>query len=86
MKQGLLHQLYIISDVESHQVVLLKEYQQAMLQMLHDDYGHKVLDHTLALVSEIFYWSTMYQDITEYITNCHWCHVTKGPYTGPHTE
>ena len=28
----------------------------------------------------------MYQDITEYVTNCHQCHVTKGHYTGPHTQ
>ena len=54
--------------------------------MLHDDYGHQGLDCTLALVRERFYWSKMYQGITEYITNCYWCHVTKGHYTGPFTQ
>ena len=28
----------------------------------------------------------MYQDIMEYVTNCHWCHVGKGHYTGPYTQ
>ena len=28
----------------------------------------------------------MNHDATEYITNCHWCHVAKGHYTGPHTQ
>ena len=53
--------------------------------MLHDDYGHQGLDRTLALVREKFYWSTMNHDATEYVTNCHQCHVAKGVYTGPHT-
>ena len=28
----------------------------------------------------------MNHDVTEYVTNCHWCRVTKGHYTGPHTQ
>ena len=28
----------------------------------------------------------MYQDITEYVTNCQQCHVIKGHYIGPHTQ
>ena len=40
----------------------------------------------MALVREIFYWSTINHDVTEYVTNCHWCHVAKGHYTGSHTQ
>ena len=54
--------------------------------MLDDDYGHQGLDWTLALARERFYCSTMNQDITNCVTNCHWCHVAKGHYTGPHTK
>ena len=54
--------------------------------MLHDDYGHQGLDQTLALVWKRFYWSTMNHDVTKYVTNCYWCHATKGHYTGPHTK
>ena len=86
LKQGAHHQIYIINDVESHQLVLPLKYHEAVLHMLHDDYGHQGLDQTLALVRERFYWSTMNQDITDYVTNCHWCHVTKGHYTNPHTQ
>ena len=28
----------------------------------------------------------MNQDVTKYVTNCHWVHVTKGHYTGPQTQ
>ena len=53
MKQGVLHQIYISNDVESHQLVLPLKYHEAILCMLHDDYGHQGLDQTLALVREI---------------------------------
>ena len=86
LKQGVLHQIYISNDVESHQLVLPLEYHKAVLHVLHDDYGHQGLDWTLALVRERFYWSAMDHDATEYVTNCHWCHVAKGHYTGLHTQ
>ena len=57
-----------------------------MLHILHDDYCHQGLNQTLALVRARFYWSTMNHDVAEYVTNCHWCHVAKGHYTGPHTQ
>ena len=86
LKQGVLHHIYISNDVESHWLVLPLEYHEAVLHMLHDDYGHQELDQTLALVRERFYWSMMNHDETECVTNCHWCHVAKGHYTGTHTQ
>ena len=86
MKQGVLHWIYTTSDVESQQLLLSKGYHQVVLFILHDDYGQQGLDQTLALVRERFYWGTMNQDVTEYITNYHWCHVTKCHYTGPQTQ
>ena len=86
LKQGVLHHIYISNDVETHQLVLPLEYHETVLHMLHDDYGHQGLDWTLALVRERFYWSTMNHDATEYVTNCHWCHVAKGHCTGPHIQ
>ena len=77
MKQGVLYWIYNTNDVESHQLVLPKEYWQAVLHMLHDDCGHQELDHTSALVRERFYWSTVYQDVTDYVTHCHQCHVAR---------
>ena len=40
----------------------------------------------MALVRERCYWGTMNHDVTDYVTDCHWCHVTKGHYTGPQTQ
>ena len=54
--------------------------------MLHYYYGHQGLDWTLALVRQRFYWGTMNHDVTDYVNNCHWCHVTKGHYTGQQTQ
>ena len=82
----MLHHIYISNDVETHQLVLPLEYHETVLHMLHDDYGHHRLDQTLALVRDKFYWSMMNHDATEYVTNCHWCHVAKGHYTGLHTQ
>ena len=86
LKQGVLHCIYISNDVENHQLVLPLEYHKTVLCMLHDDYGHQALDWTLALVRERFYWNMMNHDATEYVTNCHQCHVAKGHYTGLHTQ
>ena len=86
MKQGVLHGIYITNDVESQQLVLPREYQKALLHMLDDYYSHQGLDHTMALVRERFYWSKIYQDITEFVTNCHHCHIVTGHYTGPNTQ
>ena len=53
LKLGVLHKIYIINDVESHWLVLPLKYHEAVLHMLHDDYGHQGLDWTLTLVREI---------------------------------
>ena len=86
LKQVVLHHIYIINDVEAHQLVLALKYHEAVPHMLHDDYGHQALNWTLAPERERFYWSTMNHDVTEYVTNCHQCHVAKGHYTDPHTQ
>ena len=52
LKQGVLQWIYIMNDVESHQLVLPRKYHEAVLCMLHDDYGHQGLDQTLALVRD----------------------------------
>ena len=57
-----------------------------MLQKIHDDDGHQGLDQTLALAQERFYWSEMYQDISNYVTNCPCFQVAEGHYVGPSTK
>ena len=48
--------------------------------------GHQGIERTLALLHEHFYWPTMSQDASDYVTNCECCCVSKGDYTGPHTQ
>ena len=52
LKKGVLHHIYISNDVETHQLVLLLEYNGTVLCMLHNDYSHQGLDQTLALVRD----------------------------------
>ena len=85
-KQGVLHWLYINNDVAYHQMIILLKYQAQELQMLHDGQDHQGIERTTALCREHFYWSTMYKDIVEYVKDCPWCQVAKGPYIGPKTK
>ena len=86
LKQGVLHWLYINNDEEYHQLVLPECYCGKVLKSLHDDMGHQGIERTLALLHEHFYWPTMSQDASDYVTNCECCCVSKGDYTGPHTQ
>ena len=79
-KQGVLHCLYINNDVEYHQMILPIKYQAQVLQMLHDGQGHQGMEKPTALCRKHFYLSTMYKDVADYVRNCPWCQVVKGPY------
>ena len=82
MKWGVVHWIYITNDVEAHQLVFSRKYHETVLCILHDDYGHQELDWTFGSSEREIFLETMNQDITDYITNCHQCHVTKGHFTG----
>ena len=82
LKKEVLHHLYINNNVEYHQLVLSQIYHTAAFQMIHDDSG---LGSDISLGHERFYWSTMYQDISDYVANCPHCQITKGHYVGPNT-
>ena len=86
LKQGVLHWLYINNDEEYHQLVLPECYRGKVLKSFHDDMGHQGIERTLALLREHFYWPTMSQDASAYVTNCEHCCVSKGDYTGLHTQ
>ena len=61
--------LHINNDVEYHQLVLPQVYHTAVLQTIHDDYGHQGLDQTLSLAHERVYWTAMYLDVSDYVAN-----------------
>ena len=85
LKKGVLHWLYILNNVEFHQMVLPIEFQAQVLQMLHDGQGHQGNKRTIALCQDWFYWNTMFQDATKYVKECPRCQIAKGDYTEPNT-
>ena len=86
LKKGVLHWLYINSDVEYHQLILPIKYQAQVLKLLHDGQGQQGLERTLASCWERFYWNTMFQDVTNYVKTCPQCQTVKGDYTDPKTK
>ena len=50
------------------QLVLPECYHGKVLKSLHDDMGHQGIERTLALLHERFYWPTMSQDASDYVT------------------
>ena len=41
------------------------------------------MECTLQLVCERFYWSTLLQDVINWVNNCKWCQTAKGLYVDP---
>ena len=56
LKQGILHWLYILNDIEYHQLVLPQRYHHKVLTALHDNMGHQGIDQTMDLLRERVYW------------------------------
>ena len=48
-KQGVVHHLYISSDVEYGQMILSIKHQAHVLQILHDDQGHQGMEWAIVL-------------------------------------
>ena len=53
------------------------------MELVHNQQGHQAVEHMLQFVHERFYWSTLLQDITNWVKNCKWCQTAKGPYVDP---
>ena len=82
-RQGVLHRVYEQDGAKCHQLILPLEFRAQAMELLHDQQGHQAVEHTLQLVCERFYWSTLLQDITRWVKNCKWCQTAKGPYVDP---
>ena len=53
------------------------------MELLHNQQVHQAVEHTLQLVHERFYWSTLLQDVTNCVKNCKWCQTAKGSHIDP---
>ena len=51
-------------------MILSLKYQAQVLQLLNDVQGHQVIERTIALCWEQFYWKTMFQDAKKYVKDC----------------
>ena len=69
-RKGVLHRIYKIQGSKYHQLVLPTVYRAQVLQLLHDEQGHQRTEHTMALVRERFFWSTICQDISYWVITC----------------
>ena len=61
-------------------------YRAQLLQLLHEEQGHQRIEHTLALPRGRFLWSTMYQDVTNWVKLCKRYKKAKGPYNDPNVK
>ena len=81
--QGILHRVYEQDGAKYHHLILSIEFRAQAMELLHNQQGHQAVECTLQLVHEWFYWSTLLQDITNWVKNCKWCQTAKGPYVDP---
>ena len=84
--QGVLYRVYEQDGTKYHQLVLPIEFRAQAIELLHNQQGHQAVEHMLQLVCEWFYWSTLLQDITNWVKNCKQCQTAKGPYVDPDTS
>ena len=83
LKQGILHHLYIFSEIEYHQLVLPQRYHHKVLMALHDHMGHQGIDRMMDLLRERVYWPSLAKDTQNWVTNCHHCQIARGDYNQP---
>ena len=83
LKQIVLHWLYILNEIEYHQLVLPQWYHRKILTALHDNMGHQGMDCTIELLKERVYWPSMVKDAQKWVAECHHCQVAHGDYYPP---
>lgn len=80
LKEGLLHRLSKRpSGEEFTQLVLPKEFREAVLMSLHDDLGHLGIERTADLLRSRFFWPKMLNYVEQYVKNCGKCLARKSP-------
>ena len=82
----MLHLIYEIQGSKYHQLILPAVYRAKLLQLLHDEQVHQRTECTMALVRERLLWSTMCQDVNNWLKTCKRCKKAKGPYNDPNVK
>ena len=66
-RQGVLHRVYEQDGAKYHQLILPIGFRAQAMELLHNQQGHQAVEHMLQLVCERFYWSTLLQDVTNWV-------------------
>ena len=66
-RKGVLHRVHKQVGAKYHQLILLIEFRAQAMELLHDQQDHQAVVHTLKLVCERFYLSTLLQDVTRWV-------------------
>ena len=67
--QGVLHRLYEQDGAKYNQLILPIKFRAPVMELLHNEQGHQAVECMLQLVQERFYWSTLLQDVTNWVKN-----------------
>ena len=65
--QGVLHRVYKQDGAKYHQLILHIKFRAQAIELLHNQQDHQAVEHTIQLVCERFYWSTLLQDVTSWV-------------------
>ena len=68
-----------VTKKTKHQYVVPRSLREDALRGCHDDAGHQGQERTLHLVKQRFYWSSVEQDVRDYVKCCERCVVSKTP-------
>ena len=79
----MLHRVYEQDGAKYHQLILPIEFRGQAMELLHNQQGHQAVECMLQLVCESFYWSTLLQDVTNWVKNYKQCQTAKGLYVDP---
>ena len=81
--QGVLPRVYEQDGAKYHQLILPIEFRAQVMELLQNEQCHQAVECMLQLVWEWFYWSTLLQEITNWVKKCKWCQTAKGSHVDP---
>ena len=67
--QGVLHRVYEQVGAKYHQLILPSRFGARVMELLYNEQGHQAVENTLQLVCQQFYWSTLFQVVTNCVKN-----------------
>ena len=79
IKNDILYRVLEENNVTKHILIIPNKLKDTVLQQMHTMSGHQGIDKTLSLVRSRYYWSTLNQDVTDFVKQCKRCAIAKEP-------